>query len=61
MLRIISSVLKTFEYILLVLNFFPIPNEFPIPIHIWELFGIIGKYWEAYKTVFSEFPDLTGS
>jgi hypothetical protein len=47
MLRIISSVLKTFEYILLVLNFFPIPNEFPIPIHIWEVFGIIGKYWEA--------------
>jgi hypothetical protein len=43
-----------------VLSFFPIPKNFPIPIHIWkllgiignywELLGIIGKYWEAYKT-----------
>jgi hypothetical protein len=33
----------------LVLSFFPIPKKFPIPIHIWELLGILGKYWEAYK------------
>jgi hypothetical protein len=26
-----------------VLSFFPIPKKFPIPIHIWELLGIIGN------------------
>jgi hypothetical protein len=35
----------------LVLSYFPIPKKFPIPIHIWELLRIIGKYSEVLGSI----------
>jgi hypothetical protein len=35
----------------LVLSYFPIPKKSPIPIHIWELLRIIGKYREVLGSI----------